>query len=193
MKSHLFQLTLLICLTCTIARAEPPAGMVLYFESGSEVYLLIAEHANSQRGWAGFGGGGRVGESSSQTAAHKAEEESRGYFKRGYLHQKIADQKPVMDGEFAFYFAEIDFVPATRIQNHPVAEVNDAYLERSTFAWIPYSSLVPYLQQNIDHKRKHPIPPAFRPKGSQTDWFWPVWLSNMRQALLHKRLPWGQE
>ena len=33
------------------------AGMVLYFQSEGEVYLLLAEHAESKRGWAGFGGG----------------------------------------------------------------------------------------------------------------------------------------
>ena len=81
--------------------AEAPAGMVLYFESGDEVYLLLAEHAGSQRGWAGFGGGPRAGESVAETAAHKGEEESRGYFKRADLLAMIKDQSPIMDGDFA--------------------------------------------------------------------------------------------
>ena len=68
------------------ANAEPPpAGMVLYFQSQGEVYLLLAEHAGSKRGWAGFGGGAREGETLAQTAAHKGAEETRGYFKRADL------------------------------------------------------------------------------------------------------------
>ena len=61
------------------ARAEQPAGTVLYFKSGKEVYLLLAEHANSSRGWAGFGGGDQEGENYAQTAARKTHEESPGY------------------------------------------------------------------------------------------------------------------
>ena len=49
--------------------------MVLYYQSGGEVYLLLADHAGNDRGWAGFGGGGREGETIDETAAHKAEEE----------------------------------------------------------------------------------------------------------------------
>ena len=60
--------------------AEQAAGMVMYMQSGGEVYLLLAEHAGSKRGWAGVGGGDREGETIAQTAAHKGSEESRGYF-----------------------------------------------------------------------------------------------------------------
>jgi hypothetical protein len=32
------------------ALAEPPAGIVLYFQTEGEVYILLAEHADSKRG-----------------------------------------------------------------------------------------------------------------------------------------------
>ena len=64
----------MLIMLCGTVAAEPPAGMVVYFQSGGEVYLLLAEHAGSQRGWAGFGGGAREGETVAETAAHKAEE-----------------------------------------------------------------------------------------------------------------------
>ena len=60
MKKLIFCGALLVALAAT-TDAEPPAGMVLYFQSGDEVYLLLAEHAGSQRGWAAFGGGSRAG------------------------------------------------------------------------------------------------------------------------------------
>ena len=86
--------------------------------------------------------------------------------------------------------AEVDFVPAQRIMNHPVPEKNDAYLERSTFAWIPYSAVEAFLHEDIDRKKKYRIDPAFLPAGSETQWFWPIWLGNMRKAVLTNALPW---
>lgn len=181
---------LLMVLLCGTAAAEAPAGMVLYFESGGEVFLLLAEHAGTSRGWAGFGGGPRDGESVAETAAHKAEEESRGYFKSADLLKIIKDQAPVMDGDFTSYFARVDFVPAPSVMHHPVPEENDAYLERGTFAWIPYSAVAPFLQADIDRKKKYMIDPAFLPAGSETQWFWPIWLGNMRKAAVTQSLPW---
>ena len=175
------------------ASAEQAAGMVLYFQTADEVYLLLAEHAGSTRGWAGFGGGPREGESAAQTAAHKGEEESRGYFKRADLLQRIEHQPPVMDGDFASYFAAVPFVPAPRVMNHPVADSSDAYLERGAFAWIPYSGIERFLQQDIDRTRKYLVDPAFLPAGSETQWYWPIWLGNMRQAVVMQALPWQKK
>lgn len=164
----------------------------MYFQSGGEIYLLLAEHAGSHRGWAGFGGGPREGETTAQTAAHKGEEESRGYFRQADLLAALEGQAPVMDGEFASYFAEVAFVPAPAVMNHPVPEQNDAYLERSTFAWIPYSAIAEYVAEDIDRKKKYPIDAAYLPAGSETGWFWPIWLGNMRRAVVTDALPWDR-
>lgn len=175
-----------------MAPAQPPAGIVLYFESGGEVYLLLAEHARGQRGWASFGGGAREGETLAETAAHKGEEESRGYFSRADLLEKIKGKAPVMDVEFGFYFAEVDFVPAQRVMNHPLPDSSDAYMERSTFAWIPYSTVAVHVQEDIDRDRTYEIDPAFLPSGSGTNWFWRAWLGNIRKAVLADALPWDE-
>ena len=173
--------------------AESPAGMILYFQSGGEVYLLLAEHAGSQRGWAAFGGGSRAGETIAGTAAHKAHEESRGFFKRADLERRIAGQEPVMDGDFASYFAAVDFVPAPAVRNHPVPEQTDAFLERGTFAWIPFSAVAGYIQQDISRDKEYAIDPVYLPTGSETSWFWRPWLSNMRKALVTGALPWQKK
>ena len=173
--------------------AESPAGMILYFQSGGEVYLLLAEHAGSQRGWAAFGGGSRAGETIAGTAAHKAHEESRGFFKRADLERRIAGQESVMDGDFASYFAAVDFVPAPAVRNHPVPEQTDAFLERGTFAWIPFSAVAGYIQQDISREKKYAVDPAYLPTGSETSWFWRPWLSNMRKALVTGALPWQKK
>ena len=172
------------------AFAQGPAGTVVYFQSGGEVYLLLAEHHDSKRGWAGFGGGAREGETVVETAATKTEEESRGYFKRGDILKKVKDLKPVVDGDFATYFVEVPFVPVQRIMNKPVQKGNDAYLERSTFAWIPYSSLAGFLNEDLDRNKKYMVEPDFLPAGSETQWLWPAWLRSMRKAVATNALPW---
>jgi ADP-ribose pyrophosphatase YjhB (NUDIX family) len=182
----------LLAILCQTAAAEPPAGVVVYYPTGGEIYLLLAEHAGNDRGWAGFGGGGREGETMEETAAHKGAEESRGYFQRADLLLRIKGQTPVMDGPFAAYFAEVPFVPAPRVMNHTPPEANDTYLERGAFAWIPYSTIEGYLKADIDRTRKYPVDPAFLPAGAKTPWFWPVWLGNMRAAYTSNRLPWKQ-
>ncbi len=190
MQRIIWSAGLWLVLLCGAVAAEAPAGMVLYFESGGEVYLLLAEHAGSSRGWAGFGGGPLTGESVVETATRKAQEESRGSFNSADLMKIIGDDMPVMDGDFASYFTRVPFVPAPSIMHHAVPEENDAYLERSTFAWIPYAAVAPMLAEDIDRKKKYMIDPAFLPAGSETQWFWPIWLGNMRKAVVTQSLPW---
>jgi ADP-ribose pyrophosphatase YjhB (NUDIX family) len=180
-------------LTATPATAEVPAGAVLYHESGGEVWLLLAEHARGNRGWAGFGGGELEGETVAQTAARKSHEEARGYWETADLLARIGDQQPVMDGPFANYFIEVDFVPAQRVTNHAVPDSNDAYLERGRFAWIPWSVVEPLVQQEIDRSTRHEIPAEWLPAGSRTTWFWSIWLGNMRKAIVADALPWGAQ
>ncbi|MGA1195333.1 MAG: NUDIX domain-containing protein [Candidatus Latescibacterota bacterium] len=178
------------------AYAQGPAGTVVYFKSGGEVYLLLAEHHNSRRGWAGFGGGAREGETVAETAATKTEEESRGYFKRADILEKVKKLKPVVDGDFATYFVEVPFVPAQRIMNHPVPdENNDAYSERSTFAWVPYSALAGFLDEDLSKNRlvRYLVDPAFLPAHSETQWLWAAWLRSMRKAVVTNALPWKKQ
>jgi len=74
--------------------------------------------------------------------------------------------------------------------NHPLPDSSDAYRERSTFAWIPYSAVESYLQGDIERSKKYTIDPAFLPAGSETSWFWRAWLGNMRKAVVADALPW---
>ena len=170
--------------------AEGPAGTVVYFQSGGEVYLLLAEHHDSPRGWAGFGGGAQEGETVAETAATKTQEESRGYFKREDILKKLKGQEPVVVGDFATYFVEVSFVPVQRIMNNPIPDDNDAYKERSTFAWVPYSTLAGFLNEDLDREKKYLVDPAFLPAGSETQWLWPGWLYSMRAAVATNALPW---
>jgi len=175
--------------------AERSAGIVLYLESGNEVFLLLADHrAASHRGWAAFGGRGDKGESRAETAARETEEETRGYFSKGDLLRAIKDQTPVIDANgFALYFAQVAFVPAQRVSNNPIPKDDDSYSERGPYAWIPYSELEKHFLTPVKRNEKHPIDLKFLPKGSRTDWIWSVWLCSMRLAIKAEALPWSKE
>ena len=194
MKKHTLFVLAWVFVVCGQAIAQNPAGIVLYFKSGNKVYLLLAEDARNIRGWAAFGGGAREGENSAETAAREAEEETRGYFAQADLLKKIEKQVPVIDdNRFAIFFAEIEFVPAQRVTNHQPATKHRAYFEKGPYAWIPFSEIEDYVQTNVDRDRKYLIDKRFLPLGSETDWFWPVWLGSVRKAVEKNTLPWKRE
>jgi len=188
-RSTLFAVCFTLVL-CGLSWAQRPAGMALYLDSGGEVYLLLADHETGPRGWGAYGGGAHEGETPAETAARETEEETRGYFLRDHLLKLIGSQAPVIDDNgFALFFAEVDFVPAPRIANNEPPPGDD-YLERETYAWIPYSTIEGYLTEEIDPERQYPIDPRYLPAGSRTNWLWPVWLGNMRKAVQSDAIPW---
>ena len=166
--------------------------MVLYFRSGDEVFLLLADHRGKDRGWAGYGGGSYDGESTAETAARETEEETRGYFLRDYLLAMIKDQEPVIDNGFALFFAEVPFVPAQLVTNNPLPDDNESYVERGPYAWIPYSVLEPYLKDPVEPEGEYPIEERLLPGGRSNSWYWPVWLGSVRRAVETNSVPWDE-
>ena len=175
-----------------ILSAEKPAGTVVYFNDGNETYILLAEHANSSRGWAAFGGGDMEGESYLQTAVRKTHEETRGYFTADFISKNIDNNTPLLDGNYATFFVKIPFTPVPLIENKSVADSSksDAYNERKKFAWIPLSVVKNYFEKDIEKDKEYKIDPAYLPIDRETDHLWPVWLKNMRKGLLQGKLPW---
>jgi 8-oxo-dGTP pyrophosphatase MutT (NUDIX family) len=184
-------LTLLFGFGTTVScPAEDPAGIVLYLTTDHEVYLFLADHTvDTDRGWAGFGGGGEDGETPAETAARETEEETRGFFDQDDLLKGIKGSEPVFDGTFYLFFLEIGFVPALRIQNNLPASDEVTYRERGPYAWIPYSEVARYIETE-DPVQKGSIDWKFLPEGTHSDWFWNVWLQNMRNAHSVGALPW---
>ena len=195
-KSAFLALTFLLIL-CPAAHAERPAGILLYFKAGTEVYLLLADHAtpgSKDRGWGGFGGGPESGESPAETAARETAEETRGFFLVAALLKQIESQTPVIDTNgFALFFAEIPFVPVQQVANYQPENMDRAYFERGPFAWIPFSEVKRHLVGDIDGTPKYSIDKHFLPAGSRSEWFWSVWIGNMRMVLETHALPWLRE
>lgn len=191
MKKYVSLFLLFLFSVCAPTSAQNPAGIALYFESGNEIYLLLADHGKRPRGWATYGGGTHQGETTAETAARETEEETRGYFARAHMLRRIEGQTPVMDGGFALFFAEVEFVPAQRVTNHQPVSEDPAFFERGPFAWIPFSEIKSHIRAPVDNNQKYSIDTRFLPPDRKTDWMWPVWLGTMRIALKTNALPWA--
>ena len=191
MQRHILCLLVFVLGVGGRALGQNPAGMILYFESGNEVYLLLAEDGQKTRGWAAFGGGAHKGETPAQTAARETEEETRGYFSQVDLLKKIEHEEPIVDDNtFALFFAKVEFVPAPLVTNHNPGTEDRSYYESGPYAWVPFSQIERYVQTKVDRTKKYPIGKEFLPNGSETDWFWPTWLGNVRKAVEKNALPW---
>lgn len=170
------------------------AGIQFYTETDDGVYLLLADHTFPiRRGWGEFGGATDAGETPAQTATREAEEETRGYFKRENLLERIAGQEPVLNGGYAFYFVKINKVPVEDIGNYPVHGVKLAYRERGPYAWVPYSEIERYLDAELPQgTSRHTINSEYLPMARwwHTDWFWPALFSNLRAARAVDAIPW---
>lgn len=167
------------------AGSGTPAGILLYARTKQGILLLLADHRDSDRGWAGFGGSHEENETPAETAARETEEETRGYFSRGNLLKQLKGQEPVYDNGFAAYFLEIDFVPASKIRKKKLTTSNEAFLERGPHAWIPLNEALKYLEK----APPYPIDSKLLPKDRKTSYFWPTWLNNLRAATKAGRLP----
>lgn len=168
-----------------------PAGIVLYHRKGTEIFLLLADHQPpSKRGWGGFGGKHEKGETPAQTAARETEEETRGFFKRTELLEKIENQTPFVDGEFALFFLEIDYVPADRIAAFEIPADNKAYRERGPWAWFPLPEIMRHLERVPTPGTAASVNARLLPGNRSAKHYWPVWLRNMHRALNAGVLPW---
>jgi 8-oxo-dGTP pyrophosphatase MutT (NUDIX family) len=179
---------------------EGPAGSVLYHRDGEtgEVWVLLADHTKSERGWSAFGGGAEAGETAKETAARETEEETRGYIKRDWLLGEIADQEPVHSGRYRMFFVEVaDKVDAAALGVYPLGEKEGEAVmsERGPYAWIPFSVVERALGDSKDEVGKDDLKIERRwlPEGAKTDWFWDVWVGNMRNAREAGGIPWEEQ
>ncbi|MFC4991276.1 NUDIX hydrolase [Rubritalea tangerina] len=180
---YLFFSTMLFC---GVIEAAGPAGIVLYFKSGEEVYLLLADDVVGQRGWSAFGGGANEGESTEETAAREASEETRGFYQKADLLELIRGQKPVVSHGYTMYFAEVPYAPAIRIQQHPLENKLAVWnYEKRYFAWVPLSDLERALKDEDPA-----LDPLYLPAKSPKKEYWNVWLRSVKAAYAQKACPW---
>jgi len=178
-------IVMIVLLSLTPIQAKGPAGTVLYFRDGHQVYLLIADDADNTRGWSAFGGGANKGESEAQTAARETEEETRGFFSKEWLLKQIKDKKPFKSEGYSFFFVEVPFVPAQRIMNNSLKNANKSMHERVHYAWIPESDL-----KHVLTSKNNKIDSKYLPSSPNPKIYWNIWLNGMRDAYKQNACPW---
>lgn len=194
-RFQVFLLTTLLVAASPGAGAQTAAGTLAYSYVDGEVMLLLADHAIGKarnRGWGGFGGSVKEGETLVHAAARETEEESRGYFRRAMVERIIRDQAPVIDGEFALYFLEVAAVDVELIYRQPVVGLPEAFHERGPYAWIPFKSISGHIER-FGTAARIEIEPALLPGGAASSWYWDIWLGNITAARRDDALPWEQD
>jgi 8-oxo-dGTP pyrophosphatase MutT (NUDIX family) len=184
---------LLVILAEGAAAAGGPAGILLYHRDGDNIFVLLANDSKGTRGWGGFGGAAEENETLRETAARETEEETRGYFSRTWLAERIADQKPLSSRGFHMYFVEVPFVPAQRVMNNPVEGRKAAMEETQFYAWIPFSELEPVLAKDNPSAEDLRMNALYVPRGSEAHSLWRVWVLNMRDAQKQGMFPWSHD
>lgn len=169
-----------------------PAGILLYHRDGDTILLLLANDSDGTRGWGGFGGGAKRGESLRQTAARETEEETRGFFSRSWLEEQIAQQSPFSSRGFHLFFAQVPYVPGQRIMNHPVDDGRPELQETQFYAWIPFSEIEPLLVNEELSDDELQVNPRCVPEGCDAHTYWRVWIENMRDAQRQGAFPWSR-
>ena len=172
--------------------ASGPAGIVLYCHHLGELHLLLANDRFGSRGWGGFVGGDKEGETAAMTAARETHEETRGYYDRMKLFRMIANQQPVKLWGCHWYFAEVAYVDAKKIMDHRIPLLNPAYMETQHYAWVPYREIQPLLEKKSLTVADLQLHPRHLQPNSRSKSYWRVWIDNMRQLHLKDAFPWGR-
>ena len=180
-----------------LAMAQPlhakcHAGIVLYFTTPTEVYLLLGDHLSAkqrQRGWDTFGGSCN-GDSLLQTAVRETFEETRGYFTPHQLERWIGNQTPVESNNRHYYLVEIPYFPVQRLNNRLPPKKGKVYYERGPYAWLPLSLLTRHFNTQLTKKgRDYTLDSEWLPQKHVSEWFYPPLIQMLQQANEEGRLP----
>ena len=136
-------------------------------QDGNIRYLvLIADHKDSDRGYATMGGGIEEGEDPRDAAARETEQESRGKYRREAIRQKIEHARAIKKGNFTVYVVVVeDLIPEEELEAASM-DCEDCG-ERYGYKWIPLPELDEVVKTN-----GYTLPKDQRSKHSETDHLW---------------------
>ena len=160
------------------------AGVIAYTKIQGKTYVLLADHTDSNRGWAAFGG--RLDRQTSREAAlREFHEETRCVYRETTII--LEEDRSVKTVGFVAYVAEVKFVPA-----YLFAGIEDRqgctgrqYQERGPWAWVPASSLRESLARgnlNADIEKQY-LPSEHHGE------LWPVAAESLKMALDEGLIP----
>jgi 8-oxo-dGTP pyrophosphatase MutT (NUDIX family) len=167
------------------------AGTVLYIKFKGETYLLLADHnwyRQRDRGWSGFGGL-CDGEPVDVAAARETEEETKGFYSREKIFNRLDSSPKIRVGDFTTFFLEIDYVPVVVLNNQESTLHGGSYFERGPYAWIPIS----VIWEAIANKQpgRLSIPKKYLPSDAHTDWLFEPFVASLKAATKAGILPWN--
>ncbi len=160
------------------------AGVIAHTKIQGKTYVLLADHPDSNRGWATFGG--RLdGQTAKEAALREFHEETRCVYKETTII--LEEDRSVKIADFVAYVAEVKFVPA-----YLFAGIDDRqgctgrqYQERGPWAWVPASSLRKSLSMgNLNAE----IEKQYLPSGHHGE-LWPVAAESLQMALEEGLIP----
>ncbi len=160
------------------------AGVIAYTKIQGKTYVLLADHPDSNRGWATFGG--RLdGQTAKEAALREFHEETRCVYRETTII--LEEDRSVKTAGFVAYVAEVKFVPAylfTGIEDRQGC-TGGQYQERGPWAWVPASTLRESLARgNLNAE----IEKKYLPSGHQGE-LWPVAAESLKMALDEGLIP----
>jgi 8-oxo-dGTP pyrophosphatase MutT (NUDIX family) len=186
--SSLLILAYLITGTAT-AHAACGAGTVLYTRDGDTTWLLLADHVHwfqRNRGWAAFGGL-CDDDTPQEAAARETEEETRGFFARAAIRERIEEAKRLRTGDYYTWFVEVDHIPAEQITQHTPPRQQSSYYERGPFTWVPLNVIWQSIDQHYPGRVW--LPSQYLPQRRNTSWLHDAFVASMITARKNHLLP----
>jgi 8-oxo-dGTP pyrophosphatase MutT (NUDIX family) len=164
------------------------AGVIAFTEIQGETYVLLADHVDSDRGWATFGGSRNDGESPAETASREFREETRCVYERP-TEETLAGLPTVSIDTFVSYVFEVPFVPAQVFSSRTPEEdcIGEDFEERGPWIWVPLDEIVACLAEG-DSTGSYRLPAAFVPDGT-TAKLWANSADILREAISSGLLP----
>jgi 8-oxo-dGTP pyrophosphatase MutT (NUDIX family) len=160
------------------------AGVIAYTKIQGETYVLLADHHDSNRGWASFGG--RLdGQPARVAALREFHEETRCVYRGTTV--VFEEDRSVKTPRFVAYVAEVKFVPAYLFAGIKTMQgcTGPQYQERGPWAWVPASSLRESLARGIQDAA---IDKQYLPSGHHGK-LWPVDAENLQMAFEQGLIP----
>jgi 8-oxo-dGTP pyrophosphatase MutT (NUDIX family) len=151
------------------------AGVIAYTKIQGETYVLLADHHDSNRGWASFGG--RLdGQPTRVAALREFHEETRCVYRGTTV--VFEEDRSVKTPRFVAYdlFAGIENLQGC---------TGPQYQERGPWAWVPASSLRESLARGIQDAA---IDKQYLPSGHHGK-LWPVDAENLQMAFEQGLIP----
>ena len=127
--------------TILLAPTRDQYGIIERDVDGNIQYsVLIADHIDSDRGYATMGGTVEGGEDPRDAAARETEQESRGKYRRDDIRNKIENARAIKKGNFIVYVVIVDdLIHEDEIESASM-DCEDCG-ERYGYKWIPLSEL----------------------------------------------------